>query len=175
MQAFLGLAIISKIISVIYKVMAVILFFIAYLSLRDIIIFLRQGKKEVILKLTDKQNIAIRNIIREKLRMEHYIAGAAISGFFVSLTELACTGQIYLPTIMYILDVPALRKQAFIYLLMYNTAFIAPLVIIFILSLSGITALNFARISKANFIWGKLLLCLLFIALGVIILLKSPD
>lgn len=171
LQPFLTLPIIEKIVSFIYTVLAGVLFILAYLSFRDIFMFIRQGKKEVILKLSDKQSSAIRNTITEKLRGKHCIGGAFVSGVFVSLTELACTGQIYLPTIMYILNVPELRKQALTYLIFYNIAFIIPLIGIFILALSGLPALHFARVSKKFFIWGKMLLGLLFICLGVILLL----
>ncbi|MBU1087562.1 MAG: hypothetical protein KKD05_08635 [Candidatus Omnitrophica bacterium] len=171
LQSFLTLPIIEKIVSLIYAVLAGVLFVLAYLSFRDIFMFIRQRKKEVILKLSDKQSSAIRKTITEKLQGKHYIAGAIISGVFVSLTELACTGQIYLPTIMYILNVPDLRKQALAYLILYNIAFIIPLIVIFILALLGLPALYFVRVSKKFFIWGKLLLGLLFICLGVILLL----
>ncbi len=171
LRPFLTLPIIKKFVSIVYAMLAGVLFVLAYLSFRDIFMFIRQGKEAVILKLTNKQNSIIRNTITKKLRGKHYIAGALISGFFVSLTELACTGQIYLPTIMYILNIPNLRKQALMYLIFYNIAFIIPLIAIFILALSGLTALNFTRVLKKNFIWGKLLLGLLFFCLGVILLL----
>jgi len=56
---------------------------------------------------------------------------AAATGFLVSVLELACTGQIYLPTLIFISHVPELRANALIYLLVYNFMFVIPLIVVF--------------------------------------------
>jgi hypothetical protein len=65
---------------------------------------------------------------------------AFVTGFVVSIIELACTGQVYLPTIIFVTGMPAMRGQAFFYLLLYNLAFILPLVVVFGLAYFGTTS-----------------------------------
>jgi cytochrome c biogenesis protein CcdA len=55
-----------------------------------------------------------------------------ITGVVISIIELACTGQVYLPTILFVLGVPELRLQAGVYLVLYNLMFVLPLVVVFL-------------------------------------------
>ena len=54
------------------------------------------------------------------------IFSAIASGFLVSLLEAVCTGQVYLPTISFVLKSTPLKFQALGYLLLYNIMFIIP-------------------------------------------------
>jgi hypothetical protein len=47
----------------------------------------------------------------------------------VSVLELACTGQVYLPTISFVVGIPEMRASAIAYLVMYNLVFILPLLV----------------------------------------------
>jgi len=47
---------------------------------------------------------------------------------------------VYLPTIIFVLGVPAMRVRAFAYLLLYNVVFILPLVAVFVLAYFGTTS-----------------------------------
>lgn len=64
---------------------------------------------------TPEEKKSGRNIAVFKL-----ILSAFITGFLVSLLEAVCTGQVYLPTITFVLKSGSLRFQAFAYLLLYN-------------------------------------------------------
>jgi hypothetical protein len=55
----------------------------------------------------------------------------------VSLLELACTGQVYLPTIIFVVSQPTMRVRALPFLVLYNLLFILPLVVVFILVYYG--------------------------------------
>jgi cytochrome c biogenesis protein CcdA len=79
----------------------------------------------------------INKVIRESSQMRAFVAVAFFTGFVVSLLELACTGQVYLPTIIYVMSQPDLAAQAFLYLLLYCLMFILPLVVVFVLSYFG--------------------------------------
>jgi len=52
---------------------------------------------------------------------------------------LACTGQVYLPTIIFVMSVPAMQSRAVLFLVLYNLLFIAPLVVVFIMVWYGTT------------------------------------
>jgi len=55
---------------------------------------------------------------------------APFVGFGVSFLEFMCTGQIYLPTIVYVAGFPDLRARATAYLLLYNAVYVVPILII---------------------------------------------
>ncbi|MCM8812648.1 MAG: hypothetical protein NC924_01765 [Candidatus Omnitrophica bacterium] len=152
-----------------YRVLAVVLWGLAVISLRDIVVFVRSGKDAVVLRLADETTAKIRRMVRTQLRLPHYVAGAAAAGVFVSLTELACTGQVYLPTIVFILREPSLRAQAGWYLFIYNTAFILPLVGVFIAALVGTRVFELGNLSRKMFIVGKTLLAVIFCALAFLL------
>jgi hypothetical protein len=63
-----------------------------------------------------------------------------VTGVLVSLIELACTGQVYLPTILFVLGVPEMQAQAGLYLVLYNLMFVLPLVVVFVLAYFGTTS-----------------------------------
>jgi len=98
------------------------------------------------------------------------IPGAIVLGFLVSMFELPCTGGIYLAILALLAD-SVTRAAAIVYLLIYNVMFVAPLVVILILILRGMSAerLESWRESKRSLM--KLLLGLLLVFLGLVMLL----
>jgi len=94
-------------------------------------------------------------------------------GFAVSLLEAACTGQVYLPTIMAILKMPELKMRAFFYLVLYNLMFIVPLVLVFLLALLGVSSQQFSDFLKRKLGALKLAMAGLFLVLGVLVLALS--
>ncbi len=97
-------------------------------------------------------------------------ASALITGFLVSILEAVCTGQVYLPTIAFVLKSTSLKLQAFGYLLLYNLMFIAPLFIIFILALWGVSSEEFSRALKRHLLGIKILMAFLFFGLGILLI-----
>jgi hypothetical protein len=59
-------------------------------------------------------------------------------GVAISVLELACTGQVYAPTILFMLKTGRNTAGALSYLVFYNLAFVTPLIIIFILATLGL-------------------------------------
>jgi len=95
---------------------------------------------------------------------------AFLSGILVSVLEAVCTGQVYLPTITFILKNSTLKLRALIYFLGYNLMFILPLIIVFLFSLMGVSSSRFSELSRRHSGLVKLLLALLFFLLGFILL-----
>ena len=95
------------------------------------------------------------------------IISALVTGFLVSFLELVCTGQLYLPTIKFALKMTPLKLQALGYLLLYNLMFIAPLLIIFILALLGVTSEQFSKVLRKHIVTLKALMMILFFSLGI--------
>jgi thiol-disulfide isomerase/thioredoxin len=91
---------------------------------------------------------------------------AVVTGFLISLLEAVCTGQVYLPTISFVLKTTHLKAEAFGYLLLYNLMFALPLFIIFIFAVFGVTSQQFSNVLKKNMLAVKLLMAGLFFILG---------
>lgn len=94
-----------------------------------------------------------------------FFASLAI-GFSISVLESVCTGQLYVPTIIFVLKTTPYKLQALSYLLIYNMMFIIPLVAIFLFALAGVSSQGFAGLFRKYFFAIKILLALIFIALG---------
>ena len=96
---------------------------------------------------------------------------ALTAGFMVSILESICTGQVYLPTIAYVLRMPDKHISALSYLLIYNLAFITPLIIVFILGLFGATSNAFAEFMQKHFGFVKLSTAALFFVLAAVLVM----
>ncbi|MFA5114859.1 MAG: DUF1573 domain-containing protein [Candidatus Omnitrophota bacterium] len=94
------------------------------------------------------------------------VMSALATGFIVSLIEAVCTGQVYLPTIVFVLKTTHLKLQALGYLFMYNLLFIIPLVAIFFFSLMGVTSQQFSGFIRRHLALIKALMAVLFFVLG---------
>lgn len=108
-----------------------------------------------------------------KLPLFRLVMSALITGFLVSILEAVCTGQVYLPTITFILKASHLKLQALGYLLLYNFMFILPLLLIFIFALWGITSEQFAKVLKKHLLTIKILMAILFFGLGIFLIWRA--
>jgi len=101
------------------------------------------------------------------------LASAFISGFLVSLLEAVCTGQVYLPTIAFVLKASSFKLQALGYLLLYNIMFIVPLVVIFVFALMGTTSAEFTSFLKKHLGVIKIFMAVLFFSLGIFLIWRG--
>jgi len=101
------------------------------------------------------------------------VSSAFITGFLVSLLEAVCTGQTYLPTISFILKNSRMKLEALGYLIFYNFLFVLPLIIIFLLSITGMTSVTFSRFLQKHLGLIKILMAVLFFGLGVFIIWRA--
>jgi len=101
----------------------------------------RRGEhKTMTLRIPLRLRQRINRVVREGAQARAFVPAAFTTGFVVSIIELACTGQVYLPTIIFVMGMPEMQGQAFFYLLLYNLAFILPLVVVFGLAYFGTTS-----------------------------------
>lgn len=108
-----------------------------------------------------------------KPRMYRLILSALITGFLVCLLEAVCTGQAYLPTLVFIFKNTSLKLHALSYILLYNTMFVIPLIIVFVLSLAGFSSPDFARFTKRRLGLIKILMAILFFTLGILLIRRG--
>ena len=121
---------------------------------------------DMALNLPHALRMRINSVIREGKSTRFYALGAFGTGLVISVLELACTGQIYLPTIIFVSSIPEMKLQAFSYLLLYNLLFIVPLIVVFILAYYGTTSKDLTRFLQKNAAKVKLGMVVLFLGLG---------
>jgi len=127
----------------------------------------RAGKSgEMVLQLPESVKRVMHGTIRKHVRMKHFTVFAFFTGILISLFEFLCTGQVYLPTIIYIMGMPELRGEAFFYLVVYNIMFITPLIAIFLFAYFGTTSRELSGIIMKHTATIKILTALLFFILA---------
>jgi cytochrome c biogenesis protein CcdA len=124
----------------IYRVTAVLCLVLAVGSLYDWWKARRGKATEMRLKMPTRLRRRVNQAIRERADARAFVPVTFVTGVVVSVIELACTGQVYLPTILFVLGVPELQAQAGLYLVLYNLMFILPLVVVFALAYFGTTS-----------------------------------
>ena len=153
--------------AVIRWILIAVLLVFAALSLYDYF-QLRSGRTDrVLLQLPQAIKRRLHSDIKSRTRAAALMASSLVLGFLVSLFELACTGQVYFPTLVYLHRV---RRDAgsLSYLLAYNFAFILPLLIVFALSYWGISSQRLGWWVQKSMKPVKLLLTGLFLGLAVL-------
>jgi cytochrome c biogenesis protein CcdA len=124
----------------VYGLTAALCLFLALGSLYDWWQARRGKPEEMRLKLPTRLRRWINRVIREGSGLRAFVPMAFVTGAVISVIELACTGQVYLPTILFVLGVPGLRVRAGAYLVLYNLMFVLPLVVVFLLAYFGTTS-----------------------------------
>lgn len=172
-----GFVFISRLI---YYLTAVLAFILGFISLIDFWQYRKtKNSQNIILKLPDFLKNRITRVINKSLDKRRrsikdifsLIVASFSCGIIVSLLESACTGQVYLPTIVFMLKNSSLKLRALAYLLLYNVMFIFPLIIIFLLAGFGVSSQTFSRLAGKNLGLVKLATAILFFALGALLLL----
>ncbi len=157
------LEIISRIV---YGVTGVFCLVLAVMSFIDFAKARRGEIGDMLLKLPEPLRKRVNATIRKGRNTSNYVVGAFVAGLLVSLLELACTGQVYLPTIIFVSSIPELRLQAVLYLVLYNLMFILPLIVIFVLVYFGTTSKDLTQFLQKRAALVKFLMGLIFIGLG---------
>jgi cytochrome c biogenesis protein CcdA/thiol-disulfide isomerase/thioredoxin len=152
---------------IVYGITALICLAFGVLSFSDYLKTRKGDLGDMALKLPDKLRSRINNIIRKGRNIQAYAWGAFGTGLVVSLLELACTGQVYLPTIIYVSSVPELRLQSVGYLILYNIMFIIPLIVIFALVFFGTSSKQLTGFIQKQGSNIKLAMSIIFLILGI--------
>ncbi|MDE0185312.1 MAG: hypothetical protein OXP71_07615 [Candidatus Poribacteria bacterium] len=157
----------------VYLVAAIGTFTLAFLSIYDAI-KAKQGKvKEITLQLPKSLKQRIHKVIREQTRTSSVIIGALVIGFAISALELVCTGQVYLPTITFVMGVEGMRVNALAYLILYNMMFITPLLIVFCFVYWGTTSMQLGGVLQRHLMPVKVGTGVLLLGLGFWLLLRT--
>jgi cytochrome c biogenesis protein CcdA len=152
-------------------VVAGLTFVLAAWSLVDFVRYLRTGSaKKMTLGLPKRVKAGIHKVIRVGLSTRMLAVGAVGVGVLVAVLESLCTGQVYLPTIVFVARSPGLQLHAVAYLVLYNLMFIAPLIVIFLAAFYGMKSEWLGGLLRRHLAALKLALAVLFAALGALVL-----
>ncbi len=144
------------------------------LSLNDYIRYKRTGNtSDATLQLPPRIKQMIHSTIRTNVKTRNFIIMAGVTGFMVSILELACTGQIYLPTLIFISNVPELRVNALLYLLLYNFMFVVPLILVFLFTYWGTSSQKWTELNKRHYGTVKIIMTALFFGLAFLLIITG--
>lgn len=170
-----GFWLVSRLLNVFIGIICIVLGFCA---LYDYLAFKKSGSTDgLMLQLPQPVKNRIHSIIgryhrkpgggsQMRASVFKLFLSALITGFLVSLLEAVCTGQVYLPTIVFVLKTTPHKLQALGYLLLYNIMFIIPLLAIFMLALAGVTSAQFSQFMKKRLGMVKVIMAIVFFILG---------
>ena len=146
-----------------------VLLILAVLSFRDAFLARAGRMKEMTLQLPERMKQRVHGVIRSGTRSTSLIGGTILLGLGVTVFEFSCTGQVYVPVIMYLARSGS--AQAVGLLLLYNTAFIVPLLLVFGLAYAGVSMKRIGTLFEKNVAVVKVGLGIVFTGLAVMTLL----
>ncbi|MCE5248943.1 hypothetical protein LLG96_01855 [bacterium] len=167
LRSIVNIAILAKII---FGGTAVLCIVFGFLSIADYFKARAGNTAGMSLQLPTFLKKRIHATIRDKVRMKSMVAGAIIVGFLVSILEFACTGQVYLPTISFMVSMEGFQIRAIFLLLMYNLFFIAPLLAVFGIVYKGVSSQSIAKIMETRVGTVKLMLAAVFFVVAALMI-----
>ncbi|MGQ9638678.1 MAG: cytochrome c biogenesis CcdA family protein, partial [Thermodesulfobacteriota bacterium] len=176
-QYFSFLPFFSRIIYIITFIFSLIL---GIFSLYDYAQLKRGRPSKMTLQVPDSLKKRIHRIIRKREdeldankegRPFRFLFASIVIGFIVTLFQSTCTSQVYLPTILFVTNVPSLRDRAIFYLILYNIVYILPLVAIFAIVYWGTTSQQLSFFLQKRTSTIKLFTALFFFVLAGVLMI----
>ncbi len=167
-----SLSVIPVVGRVVYLVAICLALLLGGFSLYDYILCLRGRSTEMLLQMPTFLKNRVRAVIRKEVRVNRYILAALATGFAVSILELTCTGQVYLPTILFVSRAQEFRANAMGYLALYNILFIVPLLAVFSLVYFGTGSERLSASFQRHMPTVKLATALVFFVLAGVLFLS---
>jgi len=144
---------------------------LAVLSLRDAFLFSKtQSPADVTLQIPKHIKAHIHAFMNSRLRVGSSIFSGLITGAGVTLLESVCTGQSYIPVLMYMLKDDGSDLYLWCLLILYNLLFVLPLAIVFVCFHRGMQIKALIQWSKRNLVVVKILLGFFFAAMALLLL-----
>jgi cytochrome c biogenesis protein CcdA len=122
---------------VVYIAIALFCGVLGILSFLDYLKARRGQIEDMALVMPEGLRRRVHAVIRRANSARAFVIVALATGAAVSFLELACTGQVYLATIISMVNTQGAQAQAIPLLVLYNLMFIVPLVVVFVLVYFG--------------------------------------
>ena len=169
LSAFRALSGLDAVRDALFAVLSLTLLVLSVLSFRDAWRYRAARVPAVItLQLPDGVKRAIRAVAEASWAGPAVVGTGLLCGFVVTLLDSLCTGQVYVP-VLAMLARDARSFRALVLLALYNLAFIAPLVAVFVLAAKGADSARMSRWSKRNVVPSKVFLALVFALLAALL------
>ena len=146
-----------------------LLLFFAVISFWDAIRYSSVGIHGVVLQLPQGLKEIVRKAMRRSQRQAFILPAVFACSVLVTIVESACSGQVYVPTLLYLADNTGGFNQWWGYLLLYNLMFLIPLTFIFAIAVFSIKTRWLAKLSRINVLVSKTIMGLLFLFLAALI------
>ncbi len=158
----------------IYYTFAAALMILGFINLYDYLLCLKGREKYMISQLPLARKLKIHKLVRASGSSKKIYMSVFICGLIVSVYEFGCTGQIYIPTIVYVMKTSDYKIKAYSFLLLYNAAFIIPLLITLLIVYRSAGATALLNFFNRNLKFSKLFTAILFFMFAVLfIILKN--
>ena len=168
-EVLLRLEVFPRVAAAVTWAIILLTFVLAALSLHDFVRALRGQTGSVALKLPRPIRMRINRLITRRLHTKTIVAAAFGLGLIVSLLELACTGQVYFPLIRFMNSVSVDQAHAIGLLVIYNLAFVVPLVVIFTAAGLGLSSDRLTAVLNKHIAPVKLAMAIFLTLLGVLL------
>ncbi len=143
-----------------------LLLVLSALSFRDAALAGQGRTSEMTLQLPDTFKRRVHAVVRSGTRSASLVGGTVALGIGVTIFEFSCTGQVYVPVIMHLARTGS--GTAVGLLLLYNVAFIIPLLIVFGLAYTGISMKRVGSIFGERLVLVKVGLAIVFAGFAVL-------
>ena len=148
-----------------------ILMFLAIASFIDAWRYHSTEKSSAVkLQLPGKVKELIHRVMKAGLSYRFLVPGIFTAGVLVTGLEAVCTGQVYVPVLIFLSRSPEGSGSAIFYLLLYNLMFILPLIVVFAAAYFGTGTLQLIKWGRREVAAAKVFMGLFFIVLAVFLL-----
>lgn len=150
---------------------------LAVLSFRDAFRFRKSNRPDdVTLQIPKKIKARIHSFTNSRLGASGPVIGGLVTGAGVTVLESVCTGQGYVPTLMFVLKQDCTDLYAWLMLVLYNLLFVLPLAVVFVSFHRGMQLKALIEWSRRNLVVTKVLLGIFFTAMAILLLWhKAPQ
>lgn len=144
---------------------------LALLSFRDAFRFRKsQRPDDVTLQIPKKIKDRIHSFMNSRLGASGPVVGGIVTGAGVTILESVCTGQSYVPVLMYMVKGNCSDLCSWLLLITYNLLFVLPLTVVFVCFHRGMQLKSLILWSRNNLVIAKILLGCFFAAMAVLLL-----
>ena len=164
LQMMAGFTLASRLL---YPAMALGTAILSGYSFRDYLRAKAGAVSDMTLKLPRGLTRLSHGLIRSSLRVPTFLGFAFVAGLLISILELFCTGQIYLPTLMYMWSTETLRMRSLQLLVLYVAMFTLPIVALTVVAYAGVSSEKLTRFARRNTAAVKLAITVLFAILTI--------
>ncbi|HOK39851.1 MAG TPA: hypothetical protein PLD27_02265 [bacterium] len=145
---------------------AIITFSLGILSFYDAI-NIKKSRNKVFLQLPISLKKYSHYFIRNIFTKKFLILFSFLTGCIISILEFTCTGQVYLPTLIFIREEFGFLSSATLFLFIYNLFFILPLLLILLFAYFGFSSEQLNKFFSRHLVLIKILTGIFFFFIGI--------